>query len=396
MRIARFPVLAACLSIGSLAGWAACGGTLDAAAAVLAAGAAAASQCQAVPAPSSGPTPSTSASASSSPTTAASTTPADLCVSVEASQASIQAGQAGTWTVRVWAENGPVTGVGLTLTGTGGQALFTGKCPSGDGRDTCIIGDLATDVAASSYQLQAQITVPSGTAAGSSVTLSASADATPPLPAAPAAAVAVSVTAPPPPTSTPASSSAPASSKSAAPPASKPPATRRQVTPETTPHATTPQTIPPGIGTIPSLVGPAGSPAPPTAVTAIADPGSIRSLLPVISPAADATSPTAGLQTSVVAGNRASAAMTAERTGATRSVFGIPAATAEPIGLVVLLIFFALAASLQATNKLLPWVHPGRASRGAHGGPARTRRLKPASLLHLRRQRSDSPGKTRS
>jgi hypothetical protein len=391
MRIARFPVLAACLSIGSLAGWAACGGTLDAAAAVLAPGAAAASQCQAVPAPSSGPTPSTSASASSSPTTAASTTPADLCVSVEASQASIQAGQAGTWIVRVWAENGPVTGVGLTLTGTGGQALFTGKCPSGDGRETCIIGDLATDVAASSYQLQAQITVPSGTAAGSSVTLSASADATPPLPAAPAAAVAVSVTAPPPATSTPASSSAPASSHSAAPSSSRPPATTPQVTPVTTPHTTKP-----GIGTIPSLVGPAGSPAPPTAVTAIADPGSISSLLPVISPAADATSPTAGLQTSVVAGNPASAGVTAERTSATRSVFGIPAATAEPIGLVVLLIFFALAASLQATNKLLPWVHPGRASRGAHGGPARTRRLKPASLLHLRRQRSDSPEKTRS
>src|SRR4029077_12292783 len=125
-----------------------------------------------------------------------------------------------------------------------------------------------------------------------------------------------------------ASSSAPASSKSAAPAASRPPATRPQVTPAT------PQTILPGIGTIPSLVSPGGSPAPPTAVTAIADPGSISSLLPVITPAADATSPTAGLQTSAVADNPASAGVTAERTSATRSVFVIPTATAETIGLV--------------------------------------------------------------
>jgi hypothetical protein len=382
------PALAACLSIGSLAAWAACGGTLDAAAAVLAPAAAVASQCQTLPAPSSGATPSASASGSSSPATAASAAPADLCVSVQASQASIQAGQAGTWTVQVWTQNGPVTGVTVTLTGTGGQPTFAGKCPSGDGSASCAVGDLATDVAASSYQMQAQITVPSGTAAGSSVTLSASANATPPLPAAPAAAVAVSVTAPPP-TSTPASPSAPASSKSAAPSAPKPPATRPQVTP-----AATPQTTLPGIGTIPSLVSSAGSPAPPTAVTAIADPGSISSLLPVISPAADATSPTAGLQTSAVAGDRTSAGVTAERTSATRSVFVIPTATAETIGLVVVLIFVALAVRLRAANNLLPRVQPGRASRGARGGPSLTRRLKPASLLHLRRQRSHSPKKT--
>ena len=171
MHIARLPALAACLSIGSLAAWAACGGTLDAAAAVLAPAAAVASQCQTLPAPSSGATPAASASGSSSPATAASAAPADLCVSVQASQASIQAGQAGTWTVQVWTQNGPVTGVTVTLTGTGGQPTFAGKCPSGDGSASCAVGDLATDVAASSYQMQAQITVPSGTAAGSSVTL---------------------------------------------------------------------------------------------------------------------------------------------------------------------------------------------------------------------------------
>ena len=171
MHIARLPALAACLSIGSLAAWAACGGTLDAAAAVLAPAAAVASQCQTLPAPSSGATPAASASGSSSPATAASAAPADLCVSVQASQASIQAGPAGTWTVQVWTQNGPVTGVTVTLTGTGGQPTFAGKCPSGDGSASCAVGDLATDVAASSYQMQAQITVPSGTAAGSSVTL---------------------------------------------------------------------------------------------------------------------------------------------------------------------------------------------------------------------------------
>jgi hypothetical protein len=152
----------------------------------------------------------------------------------------------------------------------------------------------------------------------------------------------------------------------------------------------------PGIGTIPTLVSPVSPAAPQTVVTAIADPGSISGLLPTISPAADATAPTTGLQTSAVAGNPASGGVTADRTSATRSVLVIPTATAETLGAVVLLVLVAMAARLQAVKKLFPRVQPTRESRGAHGGPSRIRRLKPATVLHLRRQRSDSPEKTRS
>jgi len=134
---------------------------------------------------------------------------------------------------------------------------------------------------------------------------------------------------------------------------------------------------------------------PQTAVTTIADPGSISGLLPTISPAADATSPTAGLVTSAAAGNSASSGLTAVQTGASRSVFGLPTATAGTLGVVILLIVVALAARLRAANKLFPRIQPGRPARGAHGGPSPVRRLKPAALPHLRRQRSDRPKKTR-
>src|ERR1700730_16304159 len=130
MRTTRLQALTLCLSIGALVGY---GGLHDAAsAATLLPAATASSQCQALPLPS--PTPSATASASASPTDSASATtsasstgsaagstnavaavaadptPADLCISVQASQDSFQAGQNATWTVQVWAPNGPVTG----------------------------------------------------------------------------------------------------------------------------------------------------------------------------------------------------------------------------------------------------------------------------------------------
>jgi len=400
MRISQLPTLAACLSIGSLAAWAACGSMHDAAAAAVLAPAGAASQCQTVPVTSTGASPSSSssASASGSPAAAASSpTPADLCVTVQAAQDRVQAGTAATWTVQVSAQNGPVTGVTVALTGTlsGQQPTFTAKCPAGNGAASCFVGDLATDVAASSYQMQAQIAIPSGTAANTSVTLTASANATPSLPAAAAAGAAVIVTAPPTPTSTPSPSSRP--SASSTPSTSSTPAPSKNATPApstqppTTPAMTRPATIP-HIGGIP---GPVTSVSPQTAVTTIADPGSIRGLLPTISPAADATAPTAGLVTSAAADNSASSGLTADQTGVNRSVFGLPTATAETLGVVILLIVVALAAKLRAPNKLFPRVQPGRASRGARGGPGPVRRLKPAAILHLRRQRGDCPKKTR-
>src|SRR5262245_9673113 len=165
MRISPPPTLAARLGIGGLAAWAACA-ALPAAAAVLAP-ASEASQCQAVPVTST-TSPSASASASGSASAPASSpAPADLCVTVQGAQDSYQAGTTGTWTVVIWAHNGPVTGVSVTLTGTiaGQQPTFTARCPGGDGGPSCLVGNLATDVAASSYEMQAQMAIPSGTAA---------------------------------------------------------------------------------------------------------------------------------------------------------------------------------------------------------------------------------------
>src|SRR5690349_3979281 len=157
MRISPLPTLAARLSIGGLAAWAACG-ALPAAAAVLAP-ASSASQCQAVPVTSTtSPSASSSGSASASPSDspaapASSPTPSTLCVTVQSAQDSFQAGTTGTWTVTVSAQNGPVTGVTLDLSGTipGQQPTFTARCPSGDGGPSCLVGDLGTAVTASSY-----------------------------------------------------------------------------------------------------------------------------------------------------------------------------------------------------------------------------------------------------
>lgn len=355
MRISQLPTLAACLSIGSLAAWAAYGSMHDvAAAAPLVPGDVGSSQCLALPAAGAGASPTASASgsasssASASPTTAASSAaPTDMCVSVQASNASIQAGQAASWTVQVWAQNGPVTGVTVTLTGSiaGQQPTFTGKCPGGDGSNSCVVGDLATDVTAWSYQMRAQITIPSGTAAGTSVTLTATADATPSLPVAPVAATAVNVTAAPSPAGTPATTS---------------PATHAP-TPAPTPVATAP-----AIGPIPTLVSPV---TPQTLVTAVTNPGSITGLLPVIAPAgaASPTSPVAGFVTSPAADNPASPIDTASRTSASRSVFVLPVSTAEALGIVILLIFATMATRLRAANQMILRVRPGRASRRAHG-----------------------------
>jgi hypothetical protein len=303
------------------------------------------------PSPSASPTPSASASASASPTTAApSATPVDLCVSVQASDDSIQQGQAATWTVQVWTPTGPVSGVTVTLASNlaGELAVFTGKCPGGDGSTTCSVGDIATAITASSYQMQAQITIPSGTAVGTSVSLTATANATPALAVQPSAGTAVSVTAAP----------SPSASASASATASATPSPSGQAT------ATAP-----GVGTIPALTPPVN----PTAqVTALSDPGSIGSLLPVITPAAYATSPTAGLSAPTAA-PAAGAAATAQTTGASSFVLIVPAADAEKIGLAILLLMVGVALGLRAKDGPIFRVLPSRAPRGAHSGSPASR-----------------------
>ena len=381
MRISHLPTLVLCLSIGGLAVY----GMHDAAsAATLSTAPPISTRCQALPAPTPSPTASASSSPTASPTaTASSPPPAELCVSVQASQDTFPAGQPATWSVQVSAPNGPVTGVSVTLAGTlaGQQPTFTGKCPSGDGSPSCTVGDMATDLAAASDTMQAQITVPSGTAVGTSVTLSATANATPSLPTAASADTAVTVAA------APAATSSPSPAKSASPaPSRQPSATASATPPATTPGVGT-RTLP-GIGTIPGVTGPV---APQSAVTAITNPGSVGGLLPVVTPGASATSPTAGFVTSPAADVPANPGATTGRTTASNFVLVVSAATAEKIGGVILLLVAVLALRLRARDRFAPRVVPDRASRGQRGGPSRARRLKLSAILHPRRQRGDSP-----
>ncbi len=348
----RLVTLALCLSIGGLA---ISGISYDETASA-APTTAASSGCQALPAPSASASPTASATASgtASPTTAAASTPppTDLCVTVQASQDSIQAGQTATWSVQVFAQNGPVTGVSVTITSSLGNsaAVFTARCPGGDGGSTCSVGDVGTVVTASSYQMDAQITVPSGTAAGNVVTLTAVANSTPALSASPSAATTVSVTAATAsPSASATSASASASAKSATPSASGQ-------------AAATPAATVPSIGALPTLPAVAAPVTPQTQVTAVSNPGSIGSLLPVITPAAYATSPlapTAGLNTAPAAESVANPAPTAQGTSAGNFVMVIPTADAEKIGLAVLLIMVGLVLGLRAKGRA-----PRR--RGAH------------------------------
>jgi hypothetical protein len=372
MRITRRQALALCLSIGGLATFGVWH-VATASAAPLAG--ASSSQCQALPAPSASasPTASVTPTASASPTAAASSAPAvDLCVSVQASADSVQQNQNADWTVQVWEQNGPVTGVTVTLTSTlaGQAATFTGRCPGGDGNTSCTVGDIGTSVTATSYQMDAQISIPSGTAVGTSVSLTATANATPTLPVQPSAGTAVSVTAGPSPSAS-ASATKSATASAAA--------------------AATASSSPPGVGTIPSLTAPQN---PTSQVTAISNPGSIGSLLPVITPAAYATSPTGGLVSAPAAAPAADPAASAQATTAGSFELIVPAADAEKIGLAILLLAVGAALGLRAKGGSIFGVLPGHAPRGAHHGSSAGRPKPSASEPSASDEAGGSPKKT--
>jgi hypothetical protein len=360
MRITRPQALALCLSLAALATF---GIWHVATASAAPVAGASSSQCQALPAPSASAsptasaTPTGSASASASPTAAASSAPAvDLCVSVQASADSVQQSQNADWTVQVWEQNGPVTGVTVTLTSTlaGQAATFTGRCPGGDGNTSCTVGDIGTSVTATAYQMDAQIPIPSGTAAGTSVSLTATANATPTLPVQPSAGTAVSVTAAPSPSASASATKSAAASASA---------------------AATASSSAPGVGTIPGLTAPQN---PTSQVTAIGNPGSIGSLLPVITPAAYATSPTGGLVSAPAGAPAADPAASAQATTAGSFQLIVPAADAEKIGLAILLLAVGAALGLRAKEGSIFRVLPGHAPRGAHHGSS-VSRPKPAA-----------------
>lgn len=214
------------------------------------------SQCLPLPAV----TPSSSPSASVSSTSL----PVLLCVVVNPSQSSVQAGRDAGFVVQVQVQNGAAPDVSVTLTASAGHAVFTSLCPSGDGAASCQLGPLGTDVTPSSFTLHAQIgTASSGT---TRVSLTAAADAAtnPPTTAQATGTTTVTAAASKTPDPTPTPTKTPPS-----------PSPLPGTSPQATVHAV-----------IPNLGGrPATAPAPTGAArTSTAPAGNISSLFPVISP----------------------------------------------------------------------------------------------------------------
>ena len=239
----------------------------------------------------------------------------ELCVSVQASQSGITTGHAASYTVQVWATNGSASGVTVTLTGSpsGFEPDFTGRCPSGDGSATCTIGALATSLAPSTYQMQAQIPVAAG-ASVTSVTLTATADATtsPAMSVLPSAAEAVAV-------------SAPAPAAASRPPASTRPASTSPAS--TPPSSTSPATLPAvAPGAVTSTLGSATA-APSSASTSPINP--VAGILPVSPTPAAATVPISA----AVTGTPSASSFTLVITAGTAELAG-----ALVLGLVLLLV----------------------------------------------------------
>jgi len=311
MRLANVRVLAACLiSVGSLAlGFVSGALGNPAASAATAALTFLSSQCEPLP-----------AAASASPA-ASSSSAAELCVSVQASESGIKPGQAASFTVQVSAQNGPASGVSVTLTAApqGEVPEFTSRCPGGNGTATCTIGSMGTTVSPSAYQVQAQIPVASSATSVTSVTLTATADAatSPAMTTMPAAAGTVSVSAP---------AASPSKSPSSTPAASTSPAQASQATL-------------PALAATPTL---ASIPAP-SVSTSLLSPVDVSSILPVITPPA---SPAAAPPASPAADVGTPAA------GNFTMVIGMSAATAQLLGFIGLGLILLLAATKLAGDHL--------------------------------------------
>jgi len=290
------------------------------------------------------------------PLTAASSSASavNLCVSVQASQASVKRGQAASFTVEVFTQNGPATGVSVTLAaGPSGQtATFSGSCPGGNGAATCAVGALATSVAPASYSMQAQIAVPaSASSSVTAVTLTATADAavSPAMATEPATSGTVAVSG----TASASPSPSPSPSKTAA---------------STTPTSTAPTTSPVAavspVSTValPTVPPVTLAPVPSTVLT----PQDVASDLPTITPVAVVPTPATGTTSSPVADTGSPQA------GSFTLSLNMSAATAEVLGLIVV----ALALTMAGT-KLVADVFNARRTSGprptrtkpAHGKP---------------------------
>jgi hypothetical protein len=293
------------------------------------------SQCQDLPA---APTSSPTAMPAPSPT-AASTSPAggesgaQLCVSVQAAQASIKRGKTATWTIQVWAHDGPAASVTITLTASqaGITPEFTGACPSGAGTATCVIGDMDTTLTPSSYQLQAQTSVPA-TVTASSLTLTAAAETSPAITAVPAAGQTITITAPAP---------TPAPARTKAVPHPSPP----QPVPVPASVPVTTLATEPAIGALPTM-GPVATTVPP---------GSVSTVLPEITPAVATAPAVSGITVMSSPAANIQAVPTGISTPGADSFsvsIGMSAQTAQILGIV----FLALVIILAATKLTSTWL----------------------------------------
>jgi len=292
------------------------------------------SQCQALPTPSASPTAAATSSAST-----AEAEP-QLCISIQAAQASIERGKTATWTIQVSAQDGPATSVAVTLTTAPGglAAAFAGSCPSGGGTATCVLGDMGTSLTPTSYELQAQVPVPANVAAAT-LTLTAAADTSPAITDIPAAGQTITITAP-----------APARTRTASTPTTTAPVIQR-VTPRATLPAA-PITTMPAIGAMPTTI----------AVATTVPPGSISTVLPQITPAV-ATAPAAVPGTAVMSSPAANiqAVATASSTPGADAFsvnIGMSAQTAQILGGILLALVITLAATRLTSSYITRTRHP--------------------------------------
>jgi hypothetical protein len=304
--------------------------------------------CQPLPAPaaSASASPSSSASASAGASASPDQAPVTLCVTVQRAQASVQAGQAAGFTIRVQAHNGATPDVSVTLTASAGQALITGLCPSGDGAASCQLGPLGTATTPASYTLDAQILTPSAGVAQVTLTAAEAASTAPPMTVPATAAATVTVV-----------------------PAGTAPSTRPPTPSRSFPAAAT--TVPATVPIAPPALDPVPSPVA-ESTTVLAPAGSASSLFPVIAPSQPAAIPPApGTQSALGLAPQADSASGAG--GGTRR---LAATSATILGALA----FSLAVLLVATriSRRLRR-HRHRPVRAVAGGTAATRDGSPGS-----------------
>jgi hypothetical protein len=219
----------------------------------------------------------------------------------------VQRGQAATWLVSTWAQNGnvPDAVIKLAASPAGQSPVFSFGCGSQDGTTSCDLGGVFSGSAA--RQVQASLTVPAAATSVTSVKLTTSLTAAN-LVKTPAVAVSVSVTAAPSPSAT-SSTSSPASSS-----------------PGTSTASPSSATSPLPVGSLPTIGGGTS--------TTLSPGGNAANLFPTVNPAAVPTPlPNTGGNTEVAKGVANNQAMP----------IGTPVIDAQLAGLGALGVAFMLA-----------------------------------------------------